>query len=102
MLAADVRAVDKVVLFLLVLGSLNFGLAAFNLIPLLPLDGGNIAGSLREGVKRAFARLTGRPAPGPVDVAKALPLTYVVGALLLVMGLLIAYADLVNPIRLSG
>ncbi|GAA2725486.1 M50 family metallopeptidase [Actinocorallia aurantiaca] len=101
-LAADVRAVDKVVLFLLVLGSLNFGLAAFNLIPLLPLDGGNIAGSLWEGVKRTFARLAGRPVPGPVDVAKALPLTYVVGALLLVMGLLIAYADLVNPIRLSG
>ncbi|GAA0966441.1 site-2 protease family protein [Actinocorallia libanotica] len=101
-LAADTRAVDKVVLFLLVLGSLNFGLAAFNLIPLLPLDGGNIAGSLWEGVKRAFARLTGRPAPGPVDVAKALPLTYVVGALLLAMGLLIAYADLVNPIRLRG
>lgn len=101
-LAADAGAVDKLVLFLLVLGSLNFGLAAFNLIPLLPLDGGNIAGSLWEGVKRAFARVTGRPAPGPVDVAKALPLTYVVGALLLAMGLLIAYADLVNPIRLRG
>jgi membrane-associated protease RseP (regulator of RpoE activity) len=101
-LAADVRTTDKAVLLLLVLGSLNFGLAAFNLIPLLPLDGGNIAGSLWEGVKRAFARLTGRPDPGPVDVAKALPLTYVVGALLLAMGLLIAYADLVNPIRLRG
>ncbi len=101
-LAAHAAAVDKLVLFLLVLGSLNFGLAAFNLIPLLPLDGGNIAGALWEGVKRAFARLAGRPAPGPVDVAKALPFTYVVGALLLAMGLLIAYADLVNPIRLSG
>ncbi|MEO3786396.1 site-2 protease family protein [Actinocorallia sp. B10E7] len=101
-MAADAEAVDKIVLFLLVLGSLNFGLAAFNLIPLLPLDGGNIAGSLWEGLKRAFARLAGRPAPGPVDVAKALPLTYVVGVLLLAMGLLIAYADLVNPIRLRG
>ncbi|GAB3680315.1 site-2 protease family protein [Actinocorallia lasiicapitis] len=92
----------KISIFILLLGSINFAVGAFNLLPLLPLDGGNIVGALWEGVKRGFARLTGRPAPGPVDVAKALPLTYVVGGLILVMGVLLAYADLVNPVRLGG
>ncbi|MCD0451421.1 site-2 protease family protein [Actinocorallia sp. API 0066] len=101
-LASHDAALGKLALFLVVLGSINFGIAAFNMIPLLPLDGGNIAGALWEGVKRGFAALTGRPAPAPVDVAKALPLTYVVGAVILLMGLLLVYADLVNPIRLGG
>ncbi|MDX6743642.1 site-2 protease family protein [Actinocorallia sp. A-T 12471] len=101
-LASHDEAKGKAALFLMVLGSLNFGIAAFNMVPLLPLDGGNIAGALWEGMKRAFAALTGRPAPAPVDVAKALPLTYVVGAVILFMGLLLVYADLVNPIRLGG
>ncbi|GAB2833857.1 site-2 protease family protein [Actinocorallia aurea] len=101
-LASHDEALGKAALFLMVLGSLNFGIAAFNLVPLLPLDGGNIAGALWEGVKRAFASVTGRPAPAPVDVAKALPLTYVVGVVLVFMGLLLVYADLVNPIRLRG
>ncbi|GAA3238675.1 site-2 protease family protein [Actinocorallia longicatena] len=93
---------DKIFLFVLMLGSINFAVGAFNLLPLLPLDGGNIVGAFWEGIKRGFARLTRRPMPGPVDVAKALPLTYVVGALIVVMGLLLAYADLVNPVKLGG
>ncbi len=71
-------------------------------MPLLPLDGGHIAGGLWEGVKRGFARLTRRPAPGYVDVAKALPLTYAMAVVLLFMGGLLIFADIVNPIRLSG
>ncbi|ROO89776.1 RIP metalloprotease RseP [Actinocorallia herbida] len=101
-LASHEEALGKAALFLMILGSLNFGIAAFNLVPLLPLDGGNIAGALWEGVKRGFAAVTGRPAPAPVDVAKALPLTYIVGVALVFMGLLLVYADLVNPIRLRG
>ena len=35
--------------------SLNIALFVFNLIPLLPLDGGHIAGALWEGIRRTFA-----------------------------------------------
>ena len=82
------------------LASLNLFLALFNFIPLLPLDGGHIAGALYEAVRRGWAKLRGRPDPGYVDVARMLPVAYGVGALLLVMGVLLIYADIVNPVRL--
>ena len=72
---------------------LNLALFAFNLIPLLPLDGGQVVGAMWEAVKRGAARLLGRPDPGPVDVAKALPLAYAVSVLLLLMSALLMYAD---------
>ncbi|MGJ9405426.1 M50 family metallopeptidase [Nesterenkonia aurantiaca] len=78
----------------------NVALMVFNLIPLLPLDGGHVAGALYEGLRRRLAKLLGRPDPGPFDISKLLPLTYVVAGMLLVMGVLLIYADIVNPIRL--
>lgn len=84
-----------------ILASLNLFLFLFNLIPLLPLDGGHVAGALWEGLRRQLAKLRGRPDPGPVDVAKALPLAYGVAFLLMGMGVLLVYADIVNPISLG-
>ena len=93
---------EKVSFFVMLLGSLNLAVGLFNLIPLLPLDGGHIAGALLEAVKKAFARVFGRPDPGYVDVAKALPVTYVMAIVLIVMGGLLIYADLVNPVTVTG
>lgn len=83
-----------------ILASLNLFLFLFNLIPLLPLDGGHVAGALWEGARRQWAKLRGKPDPGHVDVAKALPLAYGVAFLLMGMGILLVYADIVNPISL--
>jgi membrane-associated protease RseP (regulator of RpoE activity) len=101
-LASNNKAMDKVSWFLSVLASVNFAIGMFNLIPLLPLDGGHIAGALWEALKRGFARLVRRPDPGYVDVAKALPLTYAMAIVMIVMGALLIYADLVNPIHFTG
>jgi membrane-associated protease RseP (regulator of RpoE activity) len=84
------------------IASLNLALFVFNLIPLLPLDGGHAAGALWEGLKRQVARLRGRPNPGYVDVAKALPVAYAVSIALIGMSVLLIYADVVNPIKLGG
>ncbi len=83
------------------LASLNLFLFAFNLVPLLPLDGGHIAGALWEAVKRGWARLRGLPTPDPVDVARMLPVAYAVGGILMIMSVILIYADIVNPVRLS-
>lgn len=86
---------------IMLLAGLNLFLWLFNLIPLLPLDGGHIAGALWEAIRRGWARLRGRPDPGYVDVAKMLPVAYVVGSLLIIMGVVLIFADIVNPVRLS-
>lgn len=98
----EVPGSAKVASFVMLLASFNMAIALFNLIPLLPLDGGHVAGALWEGVKRGWARLMRRPAPRPVDVAKALPLAYGMAAVLVSMAVLLLYADIVNPITLRG
>lgn len=92
---------ERAVRILSLLASLNLFLALFNFIPLLPLDGGHIAGALWEGTRRGWARLRGRPDPGYVDVARMLPIAYGVAVVLIAMGALLIYADIVNPVRLS-
>lgn len=85
---------------LYLLASLNMALFVFNLIPLPPLDGGHVAGAIFEGIRRTWARMRGRPDPGPADTARLMPLTYVVAGLLIAMTILLMVADVVDPVRL--
>ena len=91
---------DKVVSLVMLVAGFNFFIGMFNFIPLLPLDGGHIGGALWEAVRRGFARLRGLPDPGYVDVARLLPVAYVVGAAMLVMGVVLIVGDLVVPLSL--
>ncbi|MGN6782076.1 MAG: M50 family metallopeptidase [Marmoricola sp.] len=85
----------------LLLGSLNLFLGLVNLVPLPPFDGGGIATTLYEAARRGIARLRGRPDPGAVDGAKLLPLTYAMALILILMSLVLVWADIVAPVRLS-
>jgi membrane-associated protease RseP (regulator of RpoE activity) len=98
----ETPVLDKTAYILGLLAGLNLFLFLFNLIPLLPLDGGHVAGAIWESVKRTYARLSGRPDPGPVDVAKALPVTYAVSIGLVLMGGIILVADLVKPVTIGS
>jgi membrane-associated protease RseP (regulator of RpoE activity) len=92
---------DKLVALLGLVAGFNFFIGLFNFVPLLPLDGGHIAGALWEAVRRGIARLRRRPDPGYVDVAKLLPIAYVVASFLLVMGVVLIVGDLVVPVHLT-
>ncbi|MDF2560480.1 MAG: zinc metalloprotease [Microbacterium sp.] len=100
--ATDAPILNRFAILLQLLGSLNIALFVFNLIPLLPLDGGHIVVALWDGIKRAWAKLFRRPPPAPVDATKLVPLTVVVAVLLIAMGALLLVADLFNPVKLLG
>ena len=96
----QIDVTGKVVTGLGLLGSLNLFLFAFNMIPLLPLDGGHIAVALYEGARRRINLARGRGIIGPFDTARLLPLTYVVVGLMLCMTVLLVYVDIVKPVVL--
>jgi membrane-associated protease RseP (regulator of RpoE activity) len=98
----DFPVTEKAVYLLSLIAAFNLFIGMFNFIPLLPLDGGHIAGALWEALRRGFARLRGRPDPGYVDVAKLLPIAYGVAAALLVMGVVLIVGDLVVPLHLES
>lgn len=100
--AAEAPVLNRVAGFLSLLASLNIALFVFNLLPLLPLDGGHVVVALWDGIKRAWAKLFRRPPPRPVDATKLVPVTFVVFIALLVMGGTLILADIVNPISLLG
>ncbi|MFP5415981.1 MAG: M50 family metallopeptidase [Actinomycetes bacterium] len=97
---SDAPVADKAAMFASLLAAINLFLALFNLVPLPPLDGGHIVGALWESVRRAAAKLTGRPDPGPVDTARMVPIAYAVGAFLLLCGLVLIVADIVSPMQI--
>jgi membrane-associated protease RseP (regulator of RpoE activity) len=79
------------------LASVNLFLFVFNMVPVLPLDGGHIAGALYEGARRQVARVLRKPLPGPVDTAKMLPVAYAMSLVLLAMSAIVILADIIKP-----
>ncbi|MEV0106127.1 M50 family metallopeptidase [Nocardia sp. NPDC050799] len=86
--------------FILILASLNFFLGAFNILPLLPLDGGHIAVVLYEKIRNTIRGWKGLAPGAPVDYLKLLPLTYVAVVVGGAYMLLTLAADIINPIQL--
>ncbi|MFH9137720.1 M50 family metallopeptidase [Streptomyces sp. NPDC017524] len=97
----DIPAQNQVAMMLFLLAGFNLSLFLFNMLPLLPLDGGHIAGALWESLRRNVAKVFRRPDPGPFDVARLMPVAYVVAGLFICFTLLVLVADIVNPVKIS-
>lgn len=92
---------EKIATFLLIIASLNIFVGIFNLIPILPLDGGHIAVALFEGARRQIYRIRGRSEPGKVDIEKLTPITVIVLVALIFLTALLLIADIFNPINFN-
>lgn len=97
----DIPPSQQIATMLFLVAGFNLSLFLFNMLPLLPLDGGHIAGALWESVRRNLAKVFRRPDPGPFDVAKLMPVAYVVAGIFVCFTLLVLIADVVNPVRLT-
>jgi membrane-associated protease RseP (regulator of RpoE activity) len=88
--------------FLLIIASLNIFIGIFNLLPILPLDGGHMAVAIADEVRALIARLRRRPRPAPINVQVLTPVTAAVVVILIALTLLLLVADVINPISLNG
>ena len=100
--AANIGWQFKVSFVLLLIASLNIFVGVFNMLPLLPLDGGHVAVVVWERIRAWFARLRGRPDPGLVDMAKLLPVSFSIFAILMLFSVVLILADIVNPVNIAG
>jgi membrane-associated protease RseP (regulator of RpoE activity) len=92
----------KVSFVLLLIASLNIFVGAFNMLPLLPMDGGHVAVIIYERIRAWLARLRGRPDPGLVDMAKLIPVSFSLFLVIVVFALVLIAADVVNPVNITG
>jgi membrane-associated protease RseP (regulator of RpoE activity) len=86
--AADSGASEVVMLLVLI----NVFVGMFNLVPLLPLDGGHVAIAVYERIRSRHGRRY------HADVARLLPLTYAVVAVIVTLGVTSLWLDIARPL----
>ena len=91
---------DKMLSQLGLLMSLNVALFVFNMVPLVPLDGGHIAGAVYESIKRGVFRVRGKKWVRPVDTSQMMPIAYFVASLLIVLTIVLVLRDILNPLSM--
>lgn len=100
-LASDAPPAQEVAAFLSLLAMVNISLFLFNLLPIPPLDGGQIFPAIWEAIRRRVAALRGRPDPGPVDAARLMPVAMTVALIFIGWSALVFVADVINPVTLN-
>jgi membrane-associated protease RseP (regulator of RpoE activity) len=94
-------ASERLGTFILIVASLNIFVGLFNLLPILPLDGGHMAVAIADEIRALFARLRGKARPAAIDVKVLTPITAVVFVVLAALTVLLLIADIFNPISLN-
>ena len=99
--SGDLSTSERIGTFILIVASLNIFVGLFNLLPILPLDGGHMAVAIADEIRALFARLRGRSRPAAIDVKVLTPITAVVFVILAALTVLLLIADIFNPISLN-
>jgi membrane-associated protease RseP (regulator of RpoE activity) len=99
--SGELTTSERIGTFILIVASLNIFVGLFNLLPILPLDGGHMASAIADALRAFIARLRGRPAPAPIDIKVLTPITAVVFVVLASLTFLLLIADIFNPILLN-
>ena len=89
--AASVGATYVLILLVYV----NVFIGVFNLLPLLPLDGGHVVVATYERIRSIGGRTH------EVDAARLMPVTYAVVALLLLVGGVALVRDILDPVSIG-
>jgi membrane-associated protease RseP (regulator of RpoE activity) len=102
-LAAPTESIGlRIAGFLFLVAGVNLFVGIFNLLPLLPLDGGHLAIAWFEQARDRLRRLRGYTGElRRVDLNKLMPITYAFVVLMIGLTVFIAGADILNPIRLN-
>ena len=99
--SAKLSNTERIGTFMLLIASLNIFVGLFNLLPLLPLDGGHMAVAIADEIRAFYARLRGKARPAGIDVNVLTPLTMGVFAVLAVLTVILLIADILNPVSLN-
>jgi membrane-associated protease RseP (regulator of RpoE activity) len=97
---AEISIEDKMLSQLGLLMSLNVALFVFNMVPLVPLDGGHIAGAIYESAKRGIWRIRGKKWDRPVDTGQMMPVAYFVAVFLIALTIVLVLRDILNPVSI--
>jgi membrane-associated protease RseP (regulator of RpoE activity) len=99
--SGELTTSQRIGTFILIVASLNIFVGLFNLLPILPLDGGHMAVAIADAIRAFIARLRGRPAPAAIDIKVLTPITAVVFVVLAALTVLLLIADIFNTILLN-
>jgi membrane-associated protease RseP (regulator of RpoE activity) len=99
--SGELSTSERIGTFILIVASLNIFVGLFNLLPILPLDGGHMAVAIADEIRAFIARLRGRARPAGIDVKVLTPVTTVVFVVLALLTVLLLIADIFNPISLN-
>jgi len=99
--SGELSTSERIGTFILIVASLNIFVGLFNLLPILPLDGGHMAVAIADEIRAFIARLRGRARPAGIDVKVLTPITSVVFVILALLTVLLLIADIFNPISLN-
>jgi membrane-associated protease RseP (regulator of RpoE activity) len=99
--SGELDLAERLGTFLLIVASLNIFVGLFNLLPILPLDGGHMAVAIADEIRAFFAKIRRKPRPPAIDVQVLTPITATVFVILAALTVLLLIADIFNPISLN-